>query len=422
MPRRPPRRAARATRTRMGPRPSDFYPLGLLQNYEIIWYSPEDDPDEHATLIERVRGEPWHSIFALHNYGTLWAWMIQRGKGMDGTGEGAVYVVQIPTGPDVMRYPEVYKDGDRDLDGDGIITEAEWEAAVAVGAPFGAAPLPFAEAMLAAVEKVSAKEGRYDSVNANTDSAGLSFGIIQWAQAPGKLGDLLHAMYQADPEAFKYVFGTDELFGVPDWQELLTVTNAGSERERMAPVNGFLLWKEPWLTRFRTAGNHPAFQRAQLAVAASGEHAEGAAAAFPHVGVPTERVLVLLLDTAVQQGKDTAKSIAKAARKLIDAEGGPRKVGSRRASEIIAATAAERHRLFASEPPTEASLRAARKPRGLWREIKSGEWHHFTANGALDLFDLILHRRLAHARSRGISDRRVASRSARYDPVVGRVR
>ena len=39
--------------------------------------------------------------------------------------------------------------------------------------------------------RVSKHEGRHDSLNLNYDGAGLSFGIIQWAQKPGSLGVLL---------------------------------------------------------------------------------------------------------------------------------------------------------------------------------------------------------------------------------------
>jgi hypothetical protein len=57
------------------------------------------------------------------------------------------------------------------------------------------------------LEKVSGHEGGFTSLNLNRDNAGLSVGIIQWAQAPGQLGVLLNAQYRAAPELFIQHFG-----------------------------------------------------------------------------------------------------------------------------------------------------------------------------------------------------------------------
>ena len=121
------------------------------------------------------------------------------------------------------------------------------------------------------IARVSAHEGSYDSLNLNSDGAGLSFGILQWAQKPGTLGGLLTAMYQADPDRFVATFG-------PAWSELLQATTAGS----LAPVGGVVLWKEPWIGRFRAAGRDPVFVEVQNRMAAEGDHFKGALeAAWP---------------------------------------------------------------------------------------------------------------------------------------------
>ena len=80
------------------------------------------------------------------------------------------------------------------------------------------------------IAHVSRHEGRHDSLKLNADGAGLSFGIIQWAQKPGSLGVLLAEMQRTDPERFARTFG-------PDWRALLEVTRAAS----LAPVGGALL-------------------------------------------------------------------------------------------------------------------------------------------------------------------------------------
>lgn len=44
--------------------------------------------------------------------------------------------------------------------------------------------------------------GKFTAFNANTDRAGLSFGLILWAQRPGRLNELLRAFRDKAPEAF----------------------------------------------------------------------------------------------------------------------------------------------------------------------------------------------------------------------------
>ena len=48
--------------------------------------------------------------------------------------------------------------------------------------------------------------GKFAALNRNTDRAGLSFGIIQWAQKPGRRGSSA-AMSAADKDQFDTIFG-----------------------------------------------------------------------------------------------------------------------------------------------------------------------------------------------------------------------
>ena len=54
---------------------------------------------------------------------------------------------------------------------------------------------------------IGESRGRFSAQNRNTDNAGLSFGILQWTQAGGGLGQLLQKMYAADKTAFVDIFG-----------------------------------------------------------------------------------------------------------------------------------------------------------------------------------------------------------------------
>ena len=159
------------------------------------------------------------------------------------------------------------------------------------------------------IARVSKHEGTFDSMSLNRSGAGMEFGIIQWSQRPGQLGVLLTAMAQTDPERFVATFG-------PPSRELLAATRAAS----MAPVAGAVLWREPWVSRFRAAGRDPVWQRVQLELARRGEHMRGAIVAWRVLGVAEERALALCFDTSVQQGPAFAVRLARrvAARGLAD--------------------------------------------------------------------------------------------------------
>lgn len=153
------------------------------------------------------------------------------------------------------------------------------------------------------IARVTLHEGRHDSLNLNADGAGLSFGILQWAQKPGGLGVLLRAMHDEEPERFLRTFG-------PHAPELLATTARGS----LAPVGGAVLWAEPWVSRFRAAGRDPVFIAVQNRLAAHGEHFRGALDAAAILGVHTERAMALFYDTAVQQGPAFARRLAERVR------------------------------------------------------------------------------------------------------------
>jgi len=137
---------------------------------------------------------------------------------------------------------------------------------------------------------------------------GLSYGFIQFTQDSGMLGHLLQMMQQRDPAKFAEVFG-------PDAPALIATTTArgqssaqapGGRGPRVQPVSGHDIWTEPWLSRFRAAGAHPAFQAAQneLAVRAFVDPVLGYAG---HLGLSTERALAMVVDRAIQLGTGGAQ-------------------------------------------------------------------------------------------------------------------
>jgi hypothetical protein len=146
---------------------------------------------------------------------------------------------------------------------------------------------------------------------------GLSFGIAEFNQDQGALGQLAKLMDERDASRLAALVAPVAPQVEPRTlvDELLAVTNApgpsseytpGGRGARVQPVAGTDLWEEPWLSAFRESGRHPAFQAAQNQLAAELFLAPmlSVAAGF---GLTSERALCLLLDRAVNLGVDGAR-------------------------------------------------------------------------------------------------------------------
>ena len=232
------------------------------------------------------------------------------------------------------------------------------------------------------IARTSRHEGSYASQNRNSDGAGLSFGILQWAQLPGSLGKLLAAMQQADPAAFARIFG-------PTWQQLLATTKAGS----LAPVGGEVLWKRPWTTRFKEAGNYEVFRAVQRRMAQEGSHFRGAVDAARILGVATERSMSLFFDTSVQQGAGAARKVARQVKERF-AKAGRTSVPYRELLLAYAQRAADRCRTF-TQPSSSSS--------GRLKWVQEGnEWHLWA--GKFNLYKAIHRRRMGIVNDPDLSD------------------
>lgn len=230
------------------------------------------------------------------------------------------------------------------------------------------------------IQRVSAHEGRYDSLNLNTDGAGLSMGILQWSQRTGQLGKLLTAFHAHDSAKFTAVFG-------PRAASLLAHTVSGS----LAPLEGALLWHSPWKERFTQAGAYEPWQRVQDQLAAAGEHMRAAEQCAALLGIRTERAMVLFFDRAVQQGQNGAVRIA---RELAARLQGSTMPGGKILNEFAEACA---NRFRRSQKPSD--LQAGKNL--VWRPVNT-EWHVFA--GQIDLYADIRRRTLNILTDKSLSD------------------
>ncbi|HEX3455576.1 MAG TPA: hypothetical protein VHS03_13190 [Gaiellaceae bacterium] len=173
----------------------------------------------------------------------------------------------------------------------------------------------------AIIERIAGSESgtdRYGAINADGEykgrfgpdhpayhhhHIGLSYGIIQFTQESGTLGRLLTMMRDRDAATFHQVFGdhADELIQVTTAAGPPSSASADGRSARTQPVDGADLWEEPWISRFRQAGQVTAFQAAQNELAATTFidpmiHFAG------DLGLDTDRALTMVVDRAVQMG------------------------------------------------------------------------------------------------------------------------
>jgi hypothetical protein len=173
---------------------------------------------------------------------------------------------------------------------------------------FGVASLTIAEKyqlVLPVARLISGPQG-YSAVNADAQfndhshaayqrmHHGLEWGFVLASQRSGALGRVLEACERRDGARFAETFGAAA-------DRLLVTTTAETPEERLQPVDGALLWQEPWLSRFRAAGEVAAFRAAQNEVAIEGSLDPNLPLASA-LGFDSTRALAMLFDRCVQMG------------------------------------------------------------------------------------------------------------------------
>lgn len=156
--------------------------------------------------------------------------------------------------------------------------------------------------------------GKFTAFNANTDGAGLSYGLIQWAQRPGRLNELLRAFRADAPSAYVNVIcGGDAALG----NGLVNHTakpNGGVTSKGVTTDPKFDLIRDPWAARFKRAGLDRALQRVQVTTAIDAfEFSLGKLRDFAPE-IRTERGVAFMLDVANQFGDAGAKKVVAAVR------------------------------------------------------------------------------------------------------------
>ena len=155
--------------------------------------------------------------------------------------------------------------------------------------------------------------GRFAAFNANTDRAGLSFGLIQWAQRPGRLSELLQAFAARRRDAFVRVFGGgDEALADALLRHTARPSGGVNAATGVTTDPRFNLVAEPWAGRFAAAARDRDLQRVQVEAAVGAfDRSLAAIAQFTGGRVCSERGVAFLLDLANQHGDGGARGIFK---------------------------------------------------------------------------------------------------------------
>lgn len=152
--------------------------------------------------------------------------------------------------------------------------------------------------------------GKFAAVNRNTDRAGLSFGLIQWAQKPGRLVDILAAMCAVDRALFSDVFGAGDSAVADGLVSHCRKPFGGLDPKTGETANAaFNLIEEPWLSRFRQSALAKSFQQVQVQVAL-----EAFSSSYLRIrgfasNLVSERSVAFMLDLANQWGNNGAQKL-----------------------------------------------------------------------------------------------------------------
>jgi hypothetical protein len=153
--------------------------------------------------------------------------------------------------------------------------------------------------------------GLFAALNLNTDRAGLSFGLIQWAQKPGRLNEILRAFQTAQPQLFAQVFGQGDATLAQALMDHTAKPGGGVDNQGRTIDPGFDLVQEPWASRFHEAGLSRDFQRVQVETALTDFRTSFQKLQAFAPQIQCERGVAFMLDLANQHGDGGAKSIFK---------------------------------------------------------------------------------------------------------------
>jgi peptidoglycan hydrolase-like protein with peptidoglycan-binding domain len=151
--------------------------------------------------------------------------------------------------------------------------------------------------------------GMFGAINLNTDKAGLSYGLIQWAQKPGRLHEILSAFQQQEPAAFVQILGGGSQTVADGLVRHTAKPQGGVDSNGKTTDPQLDLIQEPWKTRFLNAALDRSLQKVQMSTALAdfSESLRQVQGFAPQLR--SERAIAFMLDLANQFGNGGARSV-----------------------------------------------------------------------------------------------------------------
>jgi hypothetical protein len=168
---------------------------------------------------------------------------------------------------------------------------------------------------------VSLFEGGFSTLNLNTDMAGLSYGLIQWAQSKGRLKEIVVAM-QGDAnkagaeELFNSTFGGTAEGMIKHISD--PTNNFGVKADGTTTDSKFDLISPEWTKRFISAGEKVIFQKTQVRLALEDfdsivTFVQGY---VDRAKIKSQRAIAFMVDLSNQFGRGDHPTLLRGAKKI----------------------------------------------------------------------------------------------------------
>lgn len=151
--------------------------------------------------------------------------------------------------------------------------------------------------------------GKFGALNLNTDKAGLSFGLIQWAQKPGRLAEIVQAFQMASAADFVGIFGGGDANVAAGLLAHTRLSHGGVDGNGVTVNPAYDLVHDPWVSRFRQAAQFKPFQQVQVQTALNDFASSQKFLQAYAPQLTTERAVGFMLDVANQFGDTGARGL-----------------------------------------------------------------------------------------------------------------
>jgi peptidoglycan hydrolase-like protein with peptidoglycan-binding domain len=205
------------------------------------------------------------------------------------------------------------------LEASGVVDVAMMTALVRAPAKKPVASRPFVTLVLdfewsgltkiVSLTSILEGQGSFGAMNLNTDRAGLSYGIIQWAQKPGRLHEILKAFSDTNADEFKAIFGGGDAAVAAGLLAHTARASGGVDSSGRTTDDKFGLTDATWTPRFQAATLSTEFQQVQIKTALLAFQKSLNILAGYAPEFTSERAVAFMLDVANQFGDGGAKSI-----------------------------------------------------------------------------------------------------------------